>query len=230
MQAQNFRLEKLQTVKARNMQIAGGLNLNLSGMGTVKEPQLRATVEIPQLQVKQQTIQNVKLETTVENRVATIALDSDVAKTFVKARGTVGVEAPYMADMHLDSGRIDFQPLLAIYAPAQAADFSGQTELHATIRGPLADKNRVEAHVELPNLALHYRQLQLAAAKPIHVDYQNGTVTLQPTSIRGTGTTIDAQAMVPVTTPKAASFLVQGNIDLRIAELLLPGAAKQRPD
>jgi translocation and assembly module TamB len=223
MQAQNFRLEKLQTVKARNMQIAGGLNLNLSGMGTVKDPRLRATVEVPQLQVKQQAIQNIKFETTVENHVASIALDSDVAKTFVKARGTVGVEAPYMADVHLDTGRIDFQPLLAIYAPAQAADFSGQTELHATVRGPLAEKDRLEAHVEAPSLELHYKQLQLAAAKPIRVDYQNGTATLQPMSIRGTGTTIDAQATVPVTTSKAASFLVKGNIDLHIAELFLPG-------
>ncbi|HEX4604378.1 MAG TPA: translocation/assembly module TamB domain-containing protein, partial [Candidatus Angelobacter sp.] len=220
--AQNFRLEKLQTVQARNMQIAGGLNLNASGKGTVKDPQLQATLEIPQLQMKQQTIQGIKLQTTVENHVANIALDSDVAKVLVKARGTVGINAPYMADVHLDTGRIDFQPLLAIYAPEQAADASGQTELHATVRGPLADKTRVEAHLDVPSLALNYKQFQLTAAKPIRVDYQNGTATLQPTSIRGTGTTIDAQAVVPVTTPKAASFLVKGNVDLGIAQLFMP--------
>jgi translocation and assembly module TamB len=221
-QAQNFRLEKLQTVIARNMQIAGGVNLNVSGKGTVKDPQLQATIEIPQLQLQKQTVQGIKLQTTVQNHVATIALDSDVAKTFIKAHGTVGIETPYMADVHLDSGKIDFQPLVALYAPAQAADLSGQTELHATVRGPLADKNRVEAHLEIPNLDLHYKQFQLAAAKPIRVDYQNGTATLQPTSLRGTGTNIDAQAVVPVTTPKAASFLVQGNVDLGIAQLLVP--------
>jgi translocation and assembly module TamB len=221
-QAKNFRLEKLETVRARNMQIAGGLNLNVSGRGTVKDPQLQATLEVPQLQTKQQTIQGIKLQTTVQNHVANIALDSDVAKIFVKARGTVGIEAPYMADVHLDTGRIDFQPLMAIYAPQQAADISGQTELHATVRGPLAEKSRVEAHLEIPNLSIQYKQFQLAAAKPIRVDYQNGTATLQPTSIRGTGTTIDAQATVPVTSPKAASFLVKGNVDLQIAQLFMP--------
>ena len=221
-QAQNFRLEKLQTVQARNMQIAGGVNLNVSGKGTVKDPQLTATIEVPQLQMQKQTVQGLKFQTTVQNHVATIALDSDVAKVFIKARGTVGIETPYMADVHLDSGKINFQPLVALYAPAQAADLSGQTELHATVRGPLADKNRLEAHLEIPNLDLHYKQFQLAAAKPIRVDYQNGTATLQPTSIRGTGTSIDAQAVVPVTTPKAASFLVQGNVDLGIAQLFVP--------
>jgi translocation and assembly module TamB len=222
MQAQNFRLEKLQTVQARNMQIVGGLNLNVTGKGTVKDPQLQATLELPQLQMNKQTIQGIKLQTTVQNHVATIALDTDVAKTFIKARGTVGIESPYMADVHLDTGRVDFQPIAAIYAPAQAADLSGQTELHANVKGPLADKARVEAHLEIPNLDLHYKQFQLGAAKPIRVDYQNGTATLQPTSIRGTGTTIDAQAVVPLTTPKAASFLVQGNVDLGIAQMLVP--------
>jgi translocation and assembly module TamB len=90
------------------------------------------------------------------------------------------------------------------------------------VRGPLAEKSRVEAHLEIPNLSIQYKQFQLAAAKPIRVDYQNGTATLQPTSIRGTGTTIDAQATVPVTSPKAASFLVKGNVDLQIAQLFMP--------
>jgi translocation and assembly module TamB len=221
-QAQNFRLEKLQTVIERNMQIAGGVNLNVSGRGTVKNPQLQATIDIPQLQMKKQTVQGLKFQTTVQNHVASIALDSDIAKVFLKARGTVGIETPYMADIHLDSGKIEFQPLVALYAPAQAADLSGQTELHVTVRGPLADKNRVEAHLQIPNLDVHYKQFQLAAAKPIIADYKNGTATLQPTSIRGTGTSLDAQAVVPVTTPKAASFLVQGNIDLGIAQMFVP--------
>ncbi len=221
-QAQNFRLEKLQTVKDRNLQVTGALNLNVMGQGTVKDPQIDASLEIPQLQMKQQTIQGIKLQTNLKNHVATIALDSDVAKTFIKANGTVGIEAPYMADVKLDTGRIDFQTLMAIYAPAQANDVSGQTELHASVRGPLAEKSRVEAHLEIPTLAMGYKQVNLAAQKPIRADYQNGVATLQPVAIRGTGTSIDAQATVPVTSLKAATFLVKGNIDLSVAQMFVP--------
>jgi translocation and assembly module TamB len=222
MQAQNFRLEKLQTVKARNMQIAGGVNLNVTGRGTVQDPQLQATVEVPQLQMKKQTIQSIKLQTTVANHVANIALDSSVAKTYIKAQGTVGIAAPYQADIRLDTSRIDFQPLVAMFAPGQAGDLSGETEMHARLRGPLTEKSLLEAHVEVPTLALQYRKFQLAEAKPIKVDYQNGIATLQPTSIRGTGTTIDAQAVVPVSSMKTATFLVQGTIDLQAAEMFMP--------
>ena len=55
-ESQNFRLEKLQTVIARNMQITGGVNLNVNGKGTVKNPQLQATIEVPQLQMQKQTV------------------------------------------------------------------------------------------------------------------------------------------------------------------------------
>jgi translocation and assembly module TamB len=220
--AQDFRLEKLQTVKARNMKIAGGVNVNVTGNGTVSDPQLQATVDIPQLLVNQQSIQGVKLQTTVKDHVANLALDSQVINVAVKAKGTIGIESPYLADLRLDTGRVDFKPLLAIYAPENAADIAGQTELHATVRGPLRDKRRAEAHLEVPSLTMSYKQFQLAAAKPIRVDYQNGTAVLQPTSIRGTDTTIDAQAIVPVTDTKAASFQVRGNIDLRVAELFVP--------
>jgi translocation and assembly module TamB len=223
MQAHDFRLEKLQTVKSRNMQIAGGVNLNANGRGTVSDPQLQAKVEIPQLQMKEQTIHGIKLETTVAHHVATIALDSELAKTFAKANGTLGIEAPYITDLRLDTGRIELQPLVAIYAPDKATDFSGQTELHAILRGPLADKSKLEAQVEVPALAVNYKQMQLAAAKPIRMNYRNGTATLEPAEIRGTGTTIDAQAVVPVTTRGPAQMVVQGNIDLKIAELLVPG-------
>ena len=221
-QASNFRLEKLHTVAARNLQIAGGVNVNAGGRGSVKNPELLATVTIPQLQVQKQAIQGVKLQTHLQNHVADIALDSEVAQTYVKARGSLGVKAPYQANLRLDTGRIAFQPLLALYAPAQAADVSGQTELHASLRGPLQEKSRVEAHLEIPVLNASYKQLQLAAAKPIRIDYQNGVAVLQPTAIQGTGTSIRMQASVPVKNINAAKFLMQGTVDLQIAQLVYP--------
>ncbi len=90
------------------------------------------------------------------------------------------------------------------------------------MKGPLQDKNRVEAHLEIPVLKANYKQLQLGAAQPIRVDYQNGVAVLQPASIAGTGTNIQMQASVPVNNPNAAMLLAQGNIDLRIAQMVSP--------
>ena len=217
-----FQLARLEAVKARNVPVNGALNLNVTGRGSVKNPELLATIEIPTLQVQKQTIRGIKLQTHLQNHVADLALDSSIAETYVKARGSVGTQAPYMANVQLDTGRVTFAPILAIYAPAHANDITGQTELHAWVKGPLQHKDRVEAHVQVPQLAVNYKQIHLAAAQPIRLDYQNEVAVLQPTSIEGTDTNIRLQAKVPVRNIKAASFLVKGGIDLRLAELIQP--------
>jgi translocation and assembly module TamB len=222
LQTNNLRLEKLRTVQDRNLQINGGLNLNASGRGTLKSPELTASLQIPTLQVQKQTIKGITFNADVRDHIANLALNSDVAETYVKASGTVGIEAPYMANLRLDTGRINFQPLVAIYAPAQAPNMGGQTELHATLRGPLAEKSRMEAHIEVPVLTANYKDVKLAATKPIRLDYQNEVATLQPTAIQGTGTDIQMQGRVPINNRKAASFLVEGTVDLQVAQMLMP--------
>ncbi|HLY99481.1 MAG TPA: translocation/assembly module TamB domain-containing protein, partial [Candidatus Angelobacter sp.] len=222
LQASDIHIERLQTVKARNMRVSGGVTVSASGQGTIKNPELTATVRIPQLQVQQQTIKGVLLETTLRNQLATIALNTEVAATYLKASGTVRTNAPYLADLRVDTGRIAMQPLVALYSPAQAQNINGQTELHVSLRGPLKDKAKLEARLNIPVLAVSYKELQLAASKPILLDYKDGTAVLQPAEIRGTGTELRAQGTMPVTTPHAASFLVQGTLDLRVAQLVQP--------
>ncbi|HEY1270766.1 MAG TPA: hypothetical protein VGF08_02240, partial [Terriglobales bacterium] len=47
--AMGIKLEQLETVKARNLQIAGALNLQADGRGTVSDPALKARIQIPKL-------------------------------------------------------------------------------------------------------------------------------------------------------------------------------------
>ena len=71
--------------------------------------------------------------------------------------------------------------------------FQGQTELHATLKGPLKDKTKIEAHFTIPVLKASYQSLQIGIASPIRADYSNSVVTLQPAEIQGTGTSLRVQ-------------------------------------
>jgi translocation and assembly module TamB len=113
-----------------------------------------------------------------------------------------------------------------MYAPSQAGNITGQTELHATLRGPLKNKAAVEAHVTVPVLQLAYQnKVQIGAAAPIHIDFVNNVVTLQRTEIRGTDTQIVLQGTVPLNSNAPASLLAQGTVDLQLAQLLNPDIA-----
>ncbi len=202
LQATNIHLDQIRTLRERNMQVAGTLNLTASGRGTLKDPQAQASLTIPQLDIQKQQIRNINLQANIANHEATFALGSQVLNTPLRAQGKVALTGDYYADASLDTPVIPLQPLLAVYAPAQAANLSGQTEIHATLRGPLKNKALVEAHVNIPTLGVNYRttgtagsavNVQLGAVTPIRADYVDGVISLLPGEIKGTGTDVRFQ-------------------------------------
>jgi translocation and assembly module TamB len=189
----------------------------------VDNPQLQALVEVPQLKARDQVINGIKLQTTVENHIANFNLDSQLLQTQARGHGTIHLTGDYPADVVFDTQAIPLQPIFALYAPAQAANLTGQTEVHATLRGPLNDKTKLEAHIQIPQLSLNYKNtIQLAESGPIRADFTNGVLNVQKSMIRGTGTEITFQANIPTAQNAKLSVLVRGNVDLQLAQLLSP--------
>jgi len=218
-----IKLDQLETVKAQNLQLQGVLGISASGRGTLQDPQMQAVIEAPQLQVRDQVIRGLKLQTNVANHTANFTLDSEVLNIHARGHGTIQLTGDYLADASLDTQTIPIAPLVGIYAPSQAGNVTGQTEVHATLRGPLKGKARLEAHLLIPQLAVNYQKsIQLAANAPIRADYTNGVLSLQRSTIRGTGTEVTFQASIPAASDAPASMLVQGSVDLRLAQLVSP--------
>lgn len=223
LQATGIRLEELHAVRARNPQLIGVLDLRASGTGTIDNPQLKLTAQIPRLQIQNQTISGVSLQADVADHAADFALDSQTMNTFLRGRGRVSLQDNYDIDAALDTSTVSLQPLIALYLPAQANNVTGQTELHAKIRGPLKDKTLLDAHVTIPVLTLNYgSNVSLGAAAPIQVDYSRGVLTLQKTTLRGTGTDLQLQGTIPVNGSAPPSIQALGAIDLQTAELVSP--------
>jgi translocation and assembly module TamB len=195
-----------------------------TGRGTLDDPQFTATLEIPQLQAKGQTIDHLTLQATVAQHVANISLDTRAVNANMHGRGTVQLTGDYLADAVLDTQSIPLEPLLATYAPDMAAHISGQTEVHATLKGPLKHRERIEAHLVIPELNMHYDQsIDLAATRAIHADYANGVLEVARSGLKGTGTDLQFQGSIPLLDrSKPVALLLLGSVDLRLAQLFDP--------
>ena len=86
LQAPALRLDQLRTPRARSLHLAGQLSLTVSGHGTVKDPELQATLRIPQLQMQGQTVSEVNLQASVAKHEGRFTLDSQAANTYPRAR------------------------------------------------------------------------------------------------------------------------------------------------
>ena len=108
-------------------------------------------MQIPQLQVRQASISGIKADLNVANHKAQLALDSEVAQTFVQARGTMDLTDGYYTRATLDTKGMPIEGLLALYAPAKSDGPRGILEVHASAEGPLNDKTRMQAAGSHPN-------------------------------------------------------------------------------
>jgi translocation and assembly module TamB len=215
-------LQKLQTVQAKNLPLTGTVSASVKGEGTVDNPQLEAVLELPQLEIRQNSISGLKADLHVASHFADLTLDSKVAQASVHAHGHIALIGDYETDAAIDTGTIPLDALMAAYAPSVPQGFQGRTELHATLKGPLRDKTKVEAHLSIPVLKASYQSLQIGIASPVRADYSNSVVTLQPAEFQGTGTSLRVQGRLPIGGTAAPTLSAQGSVDMRIVRIVAP--------
>ncbi len=214
-------LQKLHAVQAKNLAINGTLAISANGQGTLDNPQFTASVQLPQLTMKDKTISGVKADLRVANQQADLNLDSRVVGASVRARGHLNLRGDYETDASFDTSAVPLDALMATYATVPQG-FQGQTEIHATVKGPLKDKTRLEAHLTIPTLKANYQSLEIGAVRPIRADYSRSTLTIQPAEIRGTGTSLRIQGSVPLAGSTAPNLTAQGSIDAQILRIANP--------
>ncbi|HZC23249.1 MAG TPA: translocation/assembly module TamB domain-containing protein, partial [Candidatus Binatia bacterium] len=215
-------LQKLQTVHDKNLGINGTVKASVSGAGTIDDPQLDATVECPQLRVRENTITGFKAAVQVAQHRANLTLDSQVAEAQIHARGSVALTGDYDTDATIDTGAIPLAPLMATYAPSVPQGFEGRTEVHATLKGPLKNKAQVEAHLSVPLLQAKYQALEIGIVRPIRLDYAKSVVTLQPAEIKGTGTSLTAAGRIPIGEGGSPTLTANGSVDMHVLQLISP--------
>lgn len=221
--AQGIHLEQLQALKAKNVNATGVVSLHGSGQGTFDNPQFAALLQIPQIDYQNQKIADINLKMNVANHRADADLTSAAIGTQIKANARVELTGDYQTEATLDTQVIPLKPIFAVYAPDQAQDLSGETELHATLHGPLKNQKLLEAHATIPTLKLGYgKNIQLAETAPIRIDYKDTVLTVQRSGLRGTDTDLQFQATVPTAKNAPLSLLLLGTVDLHLAQVFAP--------
>jgi translocation and assembly module TamB len=218
-----IKLENLEALRATNANISGTLAISAKGQGSFDNPQVDATLQIPKLVAQSQTVTGLQLQVHVADHTANAAMTSSAVNTSIQARAKIDLSGDYLTDASLDTQSIPLQPLLAIYAPDQASEVTGQTEVHATLHGPLKKKELLEAHVSIPVFKVAYgTSIEMAATSPIRADYKNGIVDIQRGSIHGTDTDVQFQGSIPTTGKGPMSLYLVGTVNLQLAQLFDP--------
>ncbi len=82
------------------------VSIQANGAGTFENPQLDATLQIPQIEIQNQKIADVNLQMNVANHLATANLTSSAVGTSIRANAKVNLTGDYLADATLDTQAI----------------------------------------------------------------------------------------------------------------------------
>jgi translocation and assembly module TamB len=164
----------------------------------------------------------VKAQLNVANKRAELTFDSQVAQASVHSKADIDLSGDYYTEAVINTTTVQLDPLFALFSSNLPQGFQGETELHATLKGPLKDTSRLEAHLTIPTLKASYLSLEISAASPIHADYSDSVITLQPAELRGTDTSLRVQGRIPLAGTTAPTFTAQGSVDVRILRIADP--------
>ena len=203
--------------------VEGTAEISVDGSGTMREPQLDVAFAAPELKMQSETISKVDAKVHLANQHAAFELHSVVEQGSVEAKGDVDLNGNRYATATLDVRALPIAAVAANFAPTQAAKLGGQTEIHVTMRGPLTTPEKIEAHLEIPTLTATYDKAQLALARPLQADYRDGTLTVLPAQITGTGTNLTVGGTFPIKSAAPYSLAADGTIDLGVVQQFEPG-------
>jgi len=224
MHAAGLKLEEVHAVQARDLGIAGALNLSANGSGNPRDPQLSAHLQIAQLQIRDQSVSDAEVQVVVAHQHANFALQSIIAQGKVEAKGDVELAGRYNAAASVDVRQLPIGSLLAGYLSGSQPGLQGQTEIHAQLNGPLKEPSQIEAHVEIPTFEIGYQSANIALVRPLRLDYRGGIATLQQTEFKGTGTDVTLQGMIPVKSADTAfNLAANGTMDLSLLQTVTKG-------
>jgi translocation and assembly module TamB len=216
-----LQFDQLRAVQRRDLGISGIAALAAKGRGTVKDPQLAVNFQIPKLQVRDQVISQVQAALSVAHERVEFSLDSRADQGFIRANGGVNLTGDYPASASLDVRALPVAIVLARYLPRNQ-NLRGETEIHASLNGPLKDLKRVVAHVEVPKLDIAYNSVQLGLVSPLRVDYREGVAKCERTELKGTKTDLTLQGTIPMKSTVALNVSGNGTVDLSLLRDFVP--------
>jgi translocation and assembly module TamB len=220
--APKLTLNQIQLPRSSGLKVDGTAAMSASGKGTIQQPQLSATFEIPQLHIQDQTISQLRAQLNVVNQHANFTLNSTVIGGYAQAKGDVDLRGNYFTTASVDVRALPISPLLASYLPQASSGLQGRTEVHASLNGPLKQRDQINAQVQIPTLDLAYQSVHLGLTSPMKLDYAHGVLTIEKADLKGNGTELSLRGTVPVKTTQPLNVAADGVIDLGLIQGFTP--------
>ena len=208
-------------LRKRDLDIAGKLNLSLSGSGTLDDPRLEAHATWIGLTLAGERLGSLEFAA----HSAGSALNYDVTSHLEGAELTMHGETVMNGD-YTTQAQMQFSHfnIAALFKLAHIEALNGESSLAGsmTVAGPLRHPEQLRGEARLQELAVTVSGVHLQSPGGVHATLADANIHLDPLHITGENTDLHAQGSLGLKGQRQLDISASGAVNLKLAETLDP--------
>ncbi len=218
----NFQLVTIQRLANNRWNLAGLLNFNATGSGTVSEPIVNASAHLQNFVVNGQRVGDATLTAITQGDALMITARSNFQAAELSLDGTVKIREPlFPANLNIRFNNFDFMPYLQSALPVKIGGkaFSAGT---ITVQGPLKQPRDLTIKAEIPKLTADMQGVELHNSEPIELSVTKGIVRVDNFKLAGPDTQMSIRGTVDLNGEQRMRIRGDGRINLKLAQSFDP--------
>ena len=226
-QAQGIDLDHLQALKKSPLLVHGQLAMRAQGAGTPKAPSLTADLHLTQLSVANPaggaaSTGAVDLTARTQNGNLVAQLNARLGGAVANLQAQTALSGDYNTQARLTISQFDVNPYLAMF---NVSGIKGDSILSGSVNvsGPLAKPKQLNGDADFSRIGITAQGVELGTDGGLKAHLRNGTATLEPIHITGTGTDLHVQGSAALFgTDRALNAAASGTLDLKVGHTFVP--------
>jgi translocation and assembly module TamB len=217
----NIDIARIGWLRQQDLDVAGKLNLSLTGSGTLADPHIESRATLAGLELGGEKIGGLDFVAHTAGERLSYDVTTSLEGAQLAMHGQTVMRGDYGTDAQLNFSRFDIGALLKL---AHVEAITGESSLAGTmtVAGPLRHPERMIGEARLQEMAATVAGVHLTSEGSVHATLADGRIHLDPLHITGENTDLRAQGSLGLKDKRQLDLAANGSINLKLAETLDP--------
>jgi len=214
-------VSRIQRLRQTAVTTTGMLNFNVTGSGTLHNPQLDGHITLANLTLGGEPVGSAQITAHAANRAVIYDITTHLEAAQLTAHGETALTEGYATQAKFNFSQFDIGAVLKM---ARIPGLTAQSALAGTItvEGPLAHPEQMRGDARLQDLAATVVGVHLHSQGGAHATLANGRISLDPLHITGEETDMHVAGGLDLQGKHRLDLATSGTINMKLAETLDP--------
>ncbi len=218
-QGKGFQLAHIQKLQRPKLALAGKLDFEALGSGTLDDPIIHAKAHLADLKLGGQLLGDIEADAHSERGSIFYTTQSRMQGTELKITGQTELHDGYVTQAKLVFSELDIDPFLRMTG-IEGLTAHSSVEGELTVSGPLKEPKRLNGEANVSQFGVSLSGVQLQSDGPVHATLKNGLLSLDPVHVTGQDTDLRAKGTMNILGRGDLNYHAEGEVNLKLAQTL----------